>query len=205
MNAPVQGSPEWLSARAGHATASRFKDVLAKIKSGEAATRRNYRVQLVTERLTGRPCDSYQNAAMEWGTNTEPLARMAYEAITGEIVAEASFMPHPDVQWCGASPDGLIGDDGMVEIKCPFQSTVHVSTWQDGMPPEHMAQVQGNLWVNGRQWCDFISYDPRMPEHLKVYRQRIERDPKYIDILAEEVVGFLASVESLYNELMERK
>lgn len=204
MNAPLQGSDEWLAMRAGHCTASRFKDVLAKIKSGEAAMRRNYRIQLVTERLTGRPCESYSNAAMEWGTNTEPAARMAYEALTGAFVNEASFMAHPEVQWVGASPDGLIDDDGMVEIKCPYQSTVHVETWESGMPSEHRAQIQGNLWVNGRQWCDFISFDPRMPEHLQVYRERVERDDKYIEALSGEVRAFLAEVEKQHARLMDR-
>lgn len=202
MNAPQQ-TEEWLKARAGHVTASRFKDVLAKVKSGEAAGRAKYRLQLVTERLTGLPVETYKNAAMAWGTEREPEARMAYEAKTGEIVAEVGFMPHPTIQWCGASPDGLVGADGMVEIKCPFESTVHVLTVTDGMPPEHMAQIQGNLWVNGRKWCDFISFDPRMPEGLQLYRQRIERDEKFISNLVAEVAQFLAEVKLQHEKLME--
>lgn len=202
MNAP-QGTQDWLKDRAGHATASRFKDVLAKIKNGEAATRAKYRIQLVTERLTGLPVEGYKNAAMAWGTEREPEARMAYEEMTGEIVAEVGFMAHPLVKWCGASPDGLVGTSGMVEIKCPFESTVHVLTLTDGMPAEHIPQVQGNLWVNGRQWCDFISYDPRMPEGLQLYRQRIERDNKFIASLAEEVEKFLGEVQAQHNKLME--
>lgn len=204
MNAPLQGSEAWLLQRAGHCTASRFKDVLARIKNGEAAIRRNYRTQLVTERLTGRPCESYTNAAMEWGTNTEPFAREAYEAITGAWVDPAPFMPHPEIKWVGASPDGLIGDDGMIEIKCPYQSTVHVEALQSGMPAEHIAQVQGNLWVNGRRYCDFICFDPRMPEHLRIYVQRIERDPVFIENLAAEVCNFLAECDAAYLKLMER-
>lgn len=204
MNAPAQGSMEWLAARAGHATASRFKDILATIKTGEAATRRSYRMQLVTERLTGLPVESYKNAAMEWGTNTEPLARMAYEALTGSLVEEAPFILHPTIKWVGASPDGLVGEDGMVEIKCPFQSTVHVETLQVGMPPEHVAQIQGNLWVNGRAWCDFICFDPRMPERLTVFTQRITRDDEYIRTLRLAVAKFLDEVDALYSELMAR-
>ena len=123
-----QGTPEWLAARAGHATASRFKDVLAKIKTGEAATRRAYRWQLVTERLTGMPCESYTNAAMEWGHLQESSARLAYEAHTGEFVDETGLLLHPEVQWVGASPDGLVGAEGGVEIKCPYNSVVHVET-----------------------------------------------------------------------------
>ena len=204
MNSPAQGSGEWLAQRAGHCTASRFKDVLARIKSGEASDRRNYRIQLVTERLTERPCESYTNAAMQYGNDTEPLARMAYEAVTGALVDEAPFMLHPTIKWVGASPDGLIDDDGMLEIKCPYQSTVHVETLQGGMPRSHTAQIQGNLWVNGRAWCDFVSFDPRMPDHLQVYVQRIKRDDAYIETLAGEVQAFLAEVEALYAKLMER-
>lgn len=204
MNAPAQGSELWLAARAGHCTASRFKDVLARIKSGEAASRRSYRMQLVTERLTGTPCESYKNAAMEWGNATEPLARMAYEALTGALVDEAPFMLHPTIKWVGASPDGCVDEDGAIEIKCPYQSTVHVETFDRGMPPEHMAQCQGVLWVTDRKWIDFISYDPRMPEHLKLYRERIERDEKYIENLAAEVSTFLEDVDKLYTTLMQR-
>lgn len=203
MNAPQQ-TADWLKARAGHATASRFKDVLAKIKTGEAATRAKYRIQLVTERLTGLPVEGFKNNAMAWGTEREPEARMAYEVETGQIVQEFGFILHPDVQWVGASPDGFVGADGMVEIKCPYESTVHVMTLTDGMPTEHTAQIQGNLWVNGRKWCDFVSYDPRMPEGLQVYRQRIERDDKYIAKLAEEIQDFLLGVSKVHQQLMEK-
>lgn len=197
----IQGSQEWLAERAGHVTASRFKDVLAKIKTGEAATRRAYRLQLVTERLTGLPCDTYTNAAMAWGTEQEPYAREAYEIETGEDVTQTGFLKNLELGWVGASPDGLIGDDGAIEIKCPFQSTVHVETLQNGMPPEHMAQVQGVLWVTGRQWVDFISFDPRMPEGLRIYKQRIARDDVYIDKLHAEVKTFLSEVEAMHDQL----
>jgi putative phage-type endonuclease len=204
MNAPAQGTPEWLALRAGHCTASRFKDVLARIKSGEAASRRNYRIQLVTERLTGRPCESYTNAAMEWGTCTEPQAREAYEALTGSLVEQTSFLVHPAIKWVGASPDGCVDDEGAIEIKCPYQSTVHVETLERGMPAEHMAQCQGVLWVSGRKWIDFVSFDPRMPEHLQLYRQRIERDPAYIENLHAEVANFLCEVDVLEAKLLAR-
>ncbi len=196
-----QGSAEWLAARAGHCTASRFKDVLAKIKTGEAASRRNYRIQLVTERLTGRPCDSFTNAAMEWGTSTEPFARAAYESARTLMVDETGFLKHPTVPFVGASPDGLVGDDGGVEIKCPHQSTVHVETWESGMPTEHRAQVQGTLWVTGRQWWDYISFDPRMPAHLQLYIERVKRDDAYIATLHDEVKRFLAEVDAMTARL----
>lgn len=199
-----QGSPEWLAARAGHCTASRFKDVLAKIKTGESASRRNYRLQLVTERLTGRPCESFTNAAMEWGTQSEPFARAAYESAKGLMVDETGLVLHPDMQWVGASPDGLVAADGGVEIKCPHQSTVHVETLECGMPPEHKAQVQGTLWVTGRKWWDFVSFDPRMPEHLQLYVERINRDDDYINKLALEVATFLMEVEQMRERLYKR-
>lgn len=200
-----QGSNEWLIARAGHCTASRFADVLANVKSGgEAATRRNYRMQLVTERLTGIPVETYKNAAMEHGTLNEPLAREEYEARTGELVCQVGFIHHPAVPWCGASPDGLVSDDGAIEIKAPYVSMVHVEILRGGVPSEHIAQIQGVLWVTGRQWCDFVSFDPRMPEKLRLHVQRVPRDEAYIGKLAEQVSNFLAEVEALHSELMKR-
>ena len=204
MNAP-QGSEAWLLARVGRCTASRFADVLAKIKTGEASSRRNYRLQLVTERLTGRPVEGYKNAAMEWGSEQEPNARDAYEARTGALVDVSEFIRHPEVEWSGCSPDGLLGDDGVLEIKCPYVSTVHVETLlAGGYPSDHRAQIQGSLWVTGRRWCDFVSFDSRMPEHLQLYVFRVERDEAYIAMLAEEVRRFLVEVESLTAQLMKR-
>lgn len=199
----AQQSPEWFAARLGKATASRFKDVLATIKTGEAATRRNYRMQLVVERLTGQKEEGYTNAAMQWGNDNEPLARIAYEVKTGLLVTQADFVDHPTLM-AGASPDGLIGEDGGLEIKCPHQSAVHIETIQSGMPSEHMPQVQGAMWITGRKWWDFVSYDPRMPEHLQLYVQRIERDDKYIADLEAKVTAFLCEVESTIKQLNER-
>lgn len=199
-----QGTPEWLAARAGHATASRFCDVMAKLKSGgEAATRRAYKLQLVTERLTRQPCETYKNAAMEWGTQTEPFARAAYETDRGLMVDETGFLPHPTVQWVGGSPDGLVGQEGLVEIKCPHNSVVHVETVTGGMPAEHRAQVQGLLWITERQWCDFISFDPRMPDKLQLYVERVKRDEDYIAKLAAEVEQFLGEVEKQHEWLLK--
>ena len=196
-----QGTPEWLAMRAGHCTASRFKDVLAK---GKGITRRNYLTQIVTERLTGLPCESYRNAAMEWGIQQEPMARLSYEASRGVLVVETDFVTQDGIAWVGCSPDGLIGEDGGVEIKCPQQSAVHVETLTSKMPTEHRAQIQGALWITGRKWWDFISYDPRMPENLQLYVERIERDEDYIKTLADEVAAFLSEVESIETQLRER-
>jgi putative phage-type endonuclease len=204
MSAP-QGTAEWLAERAGHCTASRASDVLAKIKVGEAATRRAYRIQLCTERLTGIPVQGYQNAAMLWGTATEPEARDAYEAMTGALVEQVGFIRHPELAWVGASPDGCLDDDGLLEIKCP-ESTTHLE-WmlEERLPPKHMPQVQFQLWVTGRQWVDFVSYDPRFPEHLRLFTVRQERDERYIENLAAEVRGFQADVESMYERLNDRR
>lgn len=201
MNAP-QGTEAWLADRCGCATASRFSDVLAKIKAGEAATRRKYRIQVVTERLTGNPVQGYQNAAMQWGTMTEPEAREAYEAEHGVLVEQTGFLRHPSVKWCGASPDGLVDSDGMVEIKCP-ESTTHLEWMTNGVvPSEHVPQIQGQMWVTGRKWVDFVSYDPRFPEHLQIFIVRAPRDDKYIEALAVEVNVFLAEVALMHDKLM---
>lgn len=199
----IQGTPEWLAERCGYATASRFKDILAKIKSGEAASRRNYRAQLIVERLTGQPAESYSNGAMQWGVDQEPYARMEYEAHSGAIVEEVGFMVHPKIPLCGASPDGLVGDAGLAEFKCPNTAS-HIDTLLSGMSPEHIPQIQGQLWITGRQWADFVSYDPRLPEHMQIYVQRIERDDDYIKTLQKEVLAFLDEVAVTLDRLNKR-
>lgn len=199
----IQGSPEWLAARCGRATASRFADVLATIKTGEAAARRNYKAQLVCERLTGIVAESFTNAAMQWGTETEPLARAAYEEQTGNLVEQVAFITHSELM-AGASPDGLIDLDGGLEIKCPNTAT-HIDTLLKGMPADHMPQIQGCMWITGRKWWDFVSYDPRLPERLQTHIQRITRDDAYITNLAAEVTVFLTEVDNLIVKLNERK
>lgn len=203
MSAP-QGTPEWFAERCGFATASRFKDILAKIKSGEAASRRNYKAATVAERLTGKPAETFTNAAMQWGTDNEPIARMMYEALTGAVVQEVGFIRHPTIEFCGASPDGLVGDSGMVEIKCPNTAT-HIETLLSGMDAGHIPQVQGQMWVCRRQWVDFVSFDPRMPERMQLHVQRIERNDEYINNLQSEVTVFLGEVDALIAKLNERK
>jgi YqaJ-like viral recombinase domain len=196
----IQGSEEWFQARCGRCTASRFADVLATIRSGgEAASRRNYKAQIVCERLTGVPVPSFESAEMRFGTEQEPYARIAYEARTGHTVLQCGFLPHAEIL-SGASPDGLIGFHGGVEIKCPNTAT-HIDTLLRGMAPEHQAQVQGNLWITGRQWWDFVSYDSRMPERFQLYIRRVERDDKYIEALEIQVRRFLAEVEVMLAEL----
>lgn len=205
MNAPAQGTQEWLSERAGCATASRFADVLATIKTGEAASRRGYRMQLVTERLTGNPVTGYTNAAMQWGTDTEPYAREAYETETGSLVIQTGFIKNLFVPWCGASPDGFVEGDGLVEIKCP-ESTTHLEWMEAGkVPAKHVPQIQGQMWVTDRQWCDFVSYDPRFPSNLQLFIVRVPRDEEYIKNLEKQVKEFLVEVAESVTRLLARK
>lgn len=198
MNAP-QGSEAWLLERAGRATASCFSDVLAK---GQGKTRAAYMRRVLAERLTGKPIETYQNSHMDRGTEQEPYARMEYEVQTGSLVEQVGFIPHPEIM-AGASPDGLVDTDGGVEIKSVIP-TVQVETLlRGGYPPEHRPQIQGNLWIANRRWWDFASYCPDMPEHLRLYVFRVERDERYIETLAGEVVHFLDEVDALYLRLMQ--
>ena len=190
-----QGEADWFAARCGVASASRFGAIMATIKSGEAAERRNYRTDLVVERLTGRPLDGFTTAAMKQGIEREPFARMAYEAHTGNIVQEVGFCRLDDMD-AGGSPDGLIGDDGGLEIKCPERSAHLRYLQQDMEPPEYTWQIQGGLWVTGRQWWDFVSYNPDFPEHLQLIVRRIQRNEEAIAKLSAEVRKFLAEVEA---------
>ncbi|NYS09359.1 hypothetical protein PBR31_00052 [Xanthomonas phage PBR31] len=197
-----QRTDEWYAARLGRATASNFGKVLAKIKTGEAADRRNYRAQLVIERLTGNRQEGYSNAAMQWGTEQEPFARIAYMADRGLDVQEIGFIQHETLM-AGCSPDGLIGTDGLIEIKCPVSAT-HIETLKtQHMPLEHMPQVQGQMWIAGREWCDFVSYDPRMPEKLQMFVQRVPRDEQYIKALAFEIERFLKEVAAEVTALQK--
>src|SRR5258706_53092 len=199
----AQGSLEWLRERSGHATTSRFPDILATIKSGEAASRRNYRTQLVTERISGLPVDTYHNAAMQWGNDHQEEARRAIEDELGEIVQPSPFIKHPHHDWVGCSPDGLIGADGGAEIKCPYVSTIHIETFQrDIIPSEHIAQIQGGMWVTGRSWWLFASYDKRMPGRLRLYTKRVDRDDGYIATLQKSVILFCNEVEEATSRLL---
>lgn len=190
-----QGSPEWLQSRCGIPSASRFAAVMAKIKTGESAERRNYRTDLVVERLTGKPLEGFTTAAMKQGVEREPFARMAYEARTGLIVQEVGFCLH-DTMEAGASPDGLIDADGGLEIKCPERSAHLRYIQQPGEPPEYTWQIQGGMWITGRAYWDFVSYNPDFPEHLQLIVRRIKRDEDAIKRLADEVARFVEEVRA---------
>lgn len=200
-----QGSAEWLAIRLGKVTASRITDVLAKGKSGEAVTREDYRTELVVQRLTNEPGESFTNAAIEHGINTEPMARIAYEAHANVFVEQIAFVDHPTIEWFGCSPDGLVGETGLVEIKCPNSKT-HIKYLLGGKPPaKYVPQMQCQMAVTGREWCDFVSYDPRLPEDLQLFVVRLERDVSYIMAMEEEVDKFLKEVSGMYSKLKERK
>lgn len=197
----AQGSPEWFAARLGKVTASKVSDVVAKTKSGWGASRANYMAALIAERLTQTPADSFSNAAMQWGTEQEPLARVAYEFFTGRDVEQVGFVDHPTIPMTGASPDGLVGTDGLVEIKCPNTAT-HIDTLLDGkVPGKYVIQMQWQMACTGRQWCDFVSFDPRMPEEMRLWIQRVDRDGPHIELLEEDVTRFLAELSVKVGDL----
>ena len=199
-----QRTEEWFSARLGKVTASRVADVLAKIKSGESASRKNYKMELVVQRLTGKAGESFTNAAMEWGTEQEPFARMAYEAHTGTFVKEEGFVDHPTIEGFGCSPDGIVGD-GLIEIKCPNTAN-HIETVLDNKAPsKYIPQMQCQMACTGAKWCDFVSFDPRVPEDLQLLVVRVERDQEYIDSMEVEVKQFLSEVLDLFNQLKARQ
>lgn len=191
----IQGSPEWFASRLGKVTASRLADVVAKLKTGEAASRAGYRAELVAERLTGKQAESFSNSAMKWGTDCEPLARAAYEAETGVFVTETGMIDHPVISMAGASPDGLVGAKGQVEIKCP-ETKNHIDTILSGKAPaKYIPQMQWQMACTGRAWCDFISFDPRMPAEMQLFAVRVLRDDDLIAAYEAEVIKFLAEVD----------
>ena len=196
-----QRSAEWFAARLGKVTASRVADIVAKTKSGYSTSRANYMAELVCERLTGMQGESFSSAAMVWGTNTEPMARSAYESRMAELVEETGFVLHPTISMAGASPDGLIGDDGLVEIKCPNTAT-HIDTLlSDGAPSKYVTQMQWQMACTGRKWCDFVSFDPRMPEEMQMFVLRVERNDDFITELEREVEKFLVELEYKITQL----
>jgi YqaJ-like viral recombinase domain len=216
-----QGTPEWFASRLGCATASRFSDVCAEIKSGEAAGRRNYRGELVTERIMKCRAGGFEgNKHTRRGNAKEPYARTAY-ALRGDLLlTQVGFMLHDDLPWCGASLDSFVDDEGHIEIKCPTAGN-HFDTLLNGMPSKHRPQIQGQLWVRGPQakWCDFISFCDEaevvdestgessfipVPQHLQLYIERVERDDVYIAKLAEKVKTFLGEVEATIEVLNKK-
>jgi putative phage-type endonuclease len=200
-----QGSIEWHQQRLGRVTASRVADVIAKTKSGYSTSRDNYMAQLVCERMTGTVAESFSNAAMVHGTDTEPLARAAYEDHADVLVDEVAMITHPTIEAAGASPDGLVGDVGQLEIKCPNTAT-HIDTLlSQTVPGKYNTQMQWQMACTGRQWCDFVSFDPRLPTELQLFVKRVPRDTAYIQMLEKEVKKFLVELDGKITKLNELK
>lgn len=212
-----QRSDAWFAERAGKITASRMHDVMLPrdrepFKSGprkgqakpppKALT--DYAYQLAAERLTGRPRKQVKAAALQWGQDVEPAAVASYQAETGEIVTMCGFITHPAHDFIGASPDFLVGDDGGGEIKSPESSEVHLETLLVGLPPEHIEQIQGGLWVTGRQWWDFVSYHPDFPGDLRTYIERVPRDDRYIEQLEAACLQMEADVQEILSQLQQK-
>ena len=199
-----QRTEAWHQQRLGRVTASRVADVVAKTKSGYSTSRANYMAQLICERLTGVQGESFSSAAMQWGTDTEPMAREAYEGVVGDLVIETGFVPHHSITMAGASPDGLVGVDGLVEIKCPITAT-HIETLLGQSPPgKYVTQMQWQMACTGRKWCDFVSFDPRMPDGMKLFIKRVERDDETIDVLEREIMMFLSELDDKVSKLKEK-
>lgn len=196
-----QRSPEWFAARIGKVTASRVADVMARTKTGYGAGRANYMAELICERLTGQQGDGFSNAAMEWGTATEPQARNAYAFLTDTDVVEVGFVEHPSIPMLGASPDGLVGNIGLVEIKCPNTAT-HINTLlSETVPEKYRLQMHVQMMCAGREWCDFVSFDPRLPADLQLWVHRVTRDQSTVENIEAEVRGFLTELDDKVGAL----
>lgn len=197
----IQGSPEWFAARVGKITASRVVDVMARTKTGWGASRANYAAELIAERLTGNSAPGFTNDAMRWGTDTEPYARLEYSRRFDVSVYEIGFVDHPEVAMSGASPDGLVGSDGLIEIKCPNTAT-HLDTLLSGsVPGKYITQMQWQMACTGREWCDFASFDPRLPLNMQLFVQRVPRDVGLILDLETEVSAFHDEIEAKLSDL----
>lgn len=200
-----QDTQEWLQDRVGMITASRIKDVIAQTKSGPSASRKNYAAELMIERVTGQRANGFVSEPMRWGIETEPLARLAYSFQTNNDVEEVGFIHHPTIARSGASPDGLVSLYGMCEIKCPNTAT-HIAWALAGVvPPEHVAQMQWQMACTGREWNDFVSFDPRMPDGQQLFIRQLFRDEEYIAKLEEEVVKFDEEIEGMILALRRVK
>ena len=200
----AQRTPEWRAARLGKVTASRVADVVGRTKSGYSTSRSHYAAQLVAERLTGVPPEGYVSPAMQWGIEQEASARRRYEFEKDVGVRLVGFVDHPKIAMSGASPDGLVGAEGLVEVKCPA-TAAHLETLLGGAPPtKHLAQILWQMAVTGRAWCDFVSYDPRLPFDLQIVTHRVERDETIIASLEAEVSAFLQEVAARVDQLVNR-
>lgn len=213
----LQRTEAWFIERAGRITASRIGDVMAFSPAGEYKSgkrkgqpkvvrplkaRLDYIHQLAAERITGRMKNQVRADALEWGKDWEPHAREAYEEDRGVLVREVGFLVHPDFDFIGASADFLVGSDGGGEIKCPKDQEVHLATLEDGLPPEHIEQIQGGLWVTKRKWWDFVSFHPYFPNGKHIYIQRVPRDDLFISKMAEACLSLEADVQTIVRKYL---
>jgi len=196
-----QGTDAWHQLRLGKVTASRVVDILAKTKTGPSASRQNYLIELALQRTTGIIAESYSNAAMEWGTLTEPQARVAYEVKSGNFVDQIAFIDHPSIAWFGCSPDGLVSDRGLVEIKCPNSATHWEYFKAKEAPKKYFIQMQAQMTVTGRDWCDFVSFDPRMPDRSQLLIVRVNRDESFIKTMEMQIMSFLSDVDEEVQQM----
>lgn len=195
-------SLEWRELRCGYITASRAADATATVKKGEAAARRNYRTEVIAERLTKIPTpEGYVSREMRWGIEQEPFARAAYEMLRGILTEPGGFVVHPTIEGFGCSPDALVGLDGMAQIKCPNTSTHLEWMLAGGVPLEHTPQMLAEMACTGRQWSDFVSFDPRVPKHLQLFVVRWQRDEKLISILEDEILKFSSDIAEVMDRL----
>lgn len=192
-----QRSPEWFAARCGKVTASRLYDVMARTKSGYAASRQNYMAELICQRLTGKPEEGFTNAAMMRGTELEPVAREMYALNEFDaVISVVGLIDHPTIAGFAASPDGLVNDDGLIEIKCPNTWT-HLQTLKTGVPKrQYLLQMHAQMMCTGRKWCDFVSFDDRLPPELAYFKTRINFDEVLAEEIEQEVVKFLTELET---------
>lgn len=197
----MQGTPEWTAARLGCVTASRVADVIARTKTGFGASRANYMAELIAERLTGTTADSYTNAAMQWGVEHEAEALAAYAFRHDAEVAPGGFILHPNLGMAGATPDGLIGNDGLIEVKCPNTATHLDTLLGQVIPGKYVTQMLWQMACSKRQWCDFVSYDPRLPEAMRLFVKRLSRDEARIKELEGDVIAFLAELNDKLDRL----
>jgi len=196
-----QRSDEWFAHRLGRVTASRVADVMAQTKSGPSAARKNYMADLIAERLTGERRGSFSNAAMQWGAETEPQARAAYQFMHDAEIVEVGFIDHPEIDMAGCSPDGLVGEDGMIEIKCPNTAT-HLDTLLTGnIDGKYFKQMQFQMSCAGRVWCDFVSFDPRLPAEMQLWVYRVALDAEVVAEIEDKVQAFLAELDARLSEL----
>lgn len=200
----MQRSDEWFNAKIGNVGASRIADILAKTKSGYSASRNNYMTDLILEKITGKKTDSFTSAAMQYGIDMEADARSAYELETFNIVTECGFILHPEIENAGASPDGLIGDDGVLEIKC-FQPSNHLNYLLTGeIETKYIYQMQWQMECTGRSHADFVAYNPNFPDNMKLFIKRVNKDQKLVDTIKAEVIKFLEEMKVKLTELQNK-